>query len=367
MENRIQETIDRILLNSSYNVKMTLTENLTKDLDEQRNTIGKVVSQVGGATLKQLAKFKNTRNILMDVEAMSKLLKLTDKEFETQLKNAIRKDLAKGVPAGTIGNNAKDVMKVKEIKEATKRAATLKKGEKLSKDTVSEISRRVESDVVQLTREVSESSIKAAEKRAAKLAKDAGKTVADDVKNLGGTTSFRAKFANITTWQGFKDALKKWGLVAVLSAAALYALWAYFFPDKPVPENDETVTTTETKKSCPAETNTGVVYKYEYPGDSMYVYGIKGTGNDAKWYAKNRKTGLEFNIHDCYPETAKKLNAVHVEIKPKKEEPNKESGKPNVVVTKPDNGAQPEVDTLPEVGADAESLPPISNDTSTLN
>jgi hypothetical protein len=316
MENRIQETIDRILLNSSYNVKMTLTENLTKDLDEQRNVITKV-GRVGSATLKQLAKFKNNRNILMDVEAMSKLLKLTDKEFETQLKNAIRKDLAKGVPVGTIGNNTRDIMKVKEIKEATNRAATLTKGEKLSKDAISEISRRVESDVTQLTREVSESSIKAAEKRAAKLAKDTGKTVADDVKNLGGTTSFLTKFRNITTWQGFKDSLKKWGLTVVLSAAALYALWAYFFPNKPAPEEAEKIEGVpppkdggNKKTSCPAVTNTGVVYEYEYPGDTIYVYGVK----DAKYYAKNRKTGIEFKIHDCYPETVKKLNASKVKI-----------------------------------------------------
>ena len=81
------------------------------------------------------------------------------------------------------------------------------------------------------------------------------------------------------------------------------------------------------KKSCPAVTNTGVVYKYEYPGDTTYVYGIK----DARYYAKNRKTGIEFKIHDCYPETVKKLNAGKIEIKPKKETEN--SGKPNVVVT----------------------------------
>jgi len=282
MENRIQETIDRILLNSSYNVKMTLTENLT-------NVITKV-GRVGSATLKQLAKFKYNRNILMDVEAMSKLLKLTDKEFETQLKNAIRKDLAKGVPVGTIGNNTRDIMKVKEIKEATNRAATLTKGEKLSKDAISEISKRVESDVTQLTREVSESSIKAAEKRAAKLAKDAGKTVADDVKNLGGTTSFLTKFRNITTWQGFKDSLKKWGLVTVLSAAALYALWNYFYGDKPVPEDAEKIEGVPPPVVKPPVVKPPVV---KPPVQSRYRTNCKGT------YTKWCKSPVVAEVQRC--------------------------------------------------------------------
>ena len=363
MKEKLQETINKFLINSYYDSRMTLTENQTKFLFEA-NIGAQSLIDVRSA-LGELGSVKTLFKLGMTEARMLKLLSMDAETFIKEIKKAIALDLKSGVGVGVIGPKAKELSKMNTIREITNE--TKLKGRQLTISEIDAIKNSSKLELTQLSREVSESTIKAAEKRAAKLAKDAGKTVADDVKNLGGVTSFRAKFANITTWKGFKDALKKWGLVAVLSAAALYALWAYFFPDKPVPENDETVTTTETKKSCPAETNTGVVYKYEYPGDSMYVYGIKGTGNDAKWYAKNRKTGLEFNIHDCYPETAKKLNAVHVEIKPKKEEPNKESGKPNVVVTKPDNGVQPEVDTQPEVGADAESLGGVNDDTNTLN
>ena len=112
------------------------------------------------------------------------------------------------------------------------------------------------------------------------------------------------------------------------------------------------------KTKCPQEFNTGVVYKYKIPGDIIYVYGIK----DAKWYAKNTKNGKEFKVHDCYPGISKKLNNETIKIssvQPKKETEN--SGKPNVVVKEPENNTQP------EVGTDAESLDNISNDTNALN
>lgn len=97
------------------------------------------------------------------------------------------------------------------------------------------------------------------------------------------------------------------------------------------------------------------MYKYKVPGDTIYIYGIK----DAKWYAKNIKNNKEFKVHDCYPGISKKLNKEKILISPVK--PEKEGGKPNVVVKEPENNTQP------EVGTDTESLGGINDDTNTLN
>ena len=106
-------------------------------------------------------------------------------------------------------------------------------------------------------------------------------------------------------WSGWL----KWGLGIGLGAAGVYAIIQYLKEDGTLTENPEGTPEGgggggQTPGKCPAVTNPGVSYDYQYPGDTKYVYGIK----NKEWYAKNVSNGKEFNITKCYPDMVKKLN-----------------------------------------------------------
>ncbi len=361
MKETIKEVIDKFLINSLYDPKMTLTENEKVFIFEAPG-VGAQSQILVKSALGDLGQVKNMFKLAMTESRLLKLIQMDADSFLKEMKKEIRADLRSGVEVGTIGPRAKEMSKLDAIRDITNKVKL--ENRVLTTAEIEAIKAQSKLYTNKLIQETAAVTAKNLARKAAKLAKEAGNEVAAEVKNLGGATSFLTKFKNITTWRGFKDSLKKWGLVTVLSAAALYALWDYFYGDKPVPEEAEKIEGVpppkdggNKKTSCPAVTNTGVVYEYEYPGDTKYVYGIK----DAKYYAKNRKTGIEFKIHDCYPETVKKLNASKVKINSNTETEN--SGEPNVVVT--DNNTN--TPSIPEVGTDAESLDNISNDTNALN
>jgi len=76
-----------------------------------------------------------------------------------------------------------------------------------------------------------------------------------------------------------------------------------------------------------------VVYKYTYPGDGQYHYGVMNN----EWYARNIKTGKTFNIsrNPQFISTIKKLDAQYPEARYEYKSPYQENGEINFIYTYP--------------------------------
>jgi hypothetical protein len=76
-----------------------------------------------------------------------------------------------------------------------------------------------------------------------------------------------------------------------------------------------------------------VLYKYAYPGDNTYHYGVMNN----EWYARNIKTGKTFNIsrNPQFISTIKKLDAQYPEARYEYKSPYQENGEINFIYTYP--------------------------------
>ena len=112
-----------------------------------------------------------------------------------------------------------------------------------------------------------------------------------------------------------------------------------------VPQIDNSQTTTK-KKGTPLSSNeySGIEFKFKYPNDKNYIYGVKG----GDWYAKNVNNQKVFNISkDGFQSSVDRLNKQF----PDASKPiDNNTNEPNVQV-------RPDENTFTKMKQDADKLP----------
>jgi hypothetical protein len=306
MKNIILEELNKTKLLINYNTKTTLSENLIKNktfisnnslITEQ--TIKTLLKSLFGTSDElAIASFKQAGN----AKYLQAVKFLDDAAIYSQAGFNNVDDLVSAMAKGTlsksqIGGVAKGLLKKGQVTGNLRTTLTNKAADITIKDTryANQSGTQIKNTLTKKGYDpaiADEIALKVAAKRS-KLPVDPN--IIDDVtKNI---TKVPINFR--TVWQS----LKRWGLGIGLSLAAIATIW-YFYNRDSIPEEIENEEEDKKPGKCPAVTNTGVSYDYQYPGDTKYVYGIK----DKQWYAKNVSTGKEFNITKCYPDMVKKLN-----------------------------------------------------------
>lgn len=150
MEN-LNESIKKILLNIQYDNKMTLKENFNS-----------ITLSEAGVGAQSLADVKSVFGELKDVRATfnlamkeSKILKLLEMDFDNfakELEKAVKKDLQKGVPVGTIGPELKELSKVDAIRRISDEAK--RTGQVVSPARVDALKNAAKLDNIKLTSQV---------------------------------------------------------------------------------------------------------------------------------------------------------------------------------------------------------------------
>jgi hypothetical protein len=112
MKNLLSEEIERYQRLSSYNPKLTLTENNDIIFEAILNpaTAAKEVEAAAGKNLQSIIKQRKILN--MTVEELGIFLAKSPKEFEKSFQKALVNDLAAGFPKGELGPLAKNLSKI---------------------------------------------------------------------------------------------------------------------------------------------------------------------------------------------------------------------------------------------------------------
>ncbi len=287
MKNLLIEELEKFREHTNYDTKLTLTENKDKILNEFRvnnATRDAVATAVG----KNFDDFVRTMKITSrSADDVAVLVAKSADEFDKLFIKAVQKDLSNGFPKGTLGPVAKEMSKIDVLRQlAGKSLAKTGKNKKLTAKEINDIIEQTSS-----ANKLKVSQYAPKPPRNTKVKPVDPKIIEDTV--------VKYPYLKNLNW---KDLLKKGGVLA-LSTAVLYGIYKLTHDDEPPLPPDPNPDPTPTPGKCPAVTNTGVSYDYQYPGDTKYVYGIK----NKEWYAKNVSTGKEFNISKCYPDMINKL------------------------------------------------------------
>lgn len=139
MKNILLEEIERYKRLSTYNPKMTLTENVEL-ISEQKN-IGSTIRELETTLGKNIGTIlKDFKIVGMDAAQVTSLLAKDAKSFEKEMLKAFAKDIKNGFPKGELGPLGKEMSKIdlfrnlnNEVKN-TGKALTVKEIESLAKE-----------------------------------------------------------------------------------------------------------------------------------------------------------------------------------------------------------------------------------------
>ena len=150
MEN-LNESIKKILLNIQYDNKMTLKENFNSITLSEAGVGSQSLADVK-SVFGELKDVRATFNLAMKESKILKLLEMDFDNFAKELEKAVKKDLQKGVPVGTIGPELKELSKVDAIRRISDEAK--RTGQVVSPARVDALKNAAKLDNIKLTSQV---------------------------------------------------------------------------------------------------------------------------------------------------------------------------------------------------------------------
>jgi len=267
MKQTLKEQLERYLTLSSYNTKLTLSENL-KNVENSLNEAGPSPAATlrdVEAAFKSVESLRNEMKITKEIDEIAKLLKMDAKSFEKQLAKAFEEDIKNGFPKGTLGPAAKDVSKVDALRKIA--ADSKIKGGPLTADEV-----KVIKDDITATNKL----------KAAKFEPKAPRTQKDIDDGGKGIKQLPPEGKN---WNWKK--MLKWGAGIGLSIAAVSWIWTKLHGEEPPPPPPDVTPVPQPSqyKSCP---DTFPIAMYCKNETIRKVQGCLGVASDSAFGPKTQ-------------------------------------------------------------------------------